>query len=116
MHGHQSPSPVCSSRRAQVAAEKKASTGEYITIVLGRKKFPARHPENEDVDLAIRSEGTCEKVVVEEVLRAVAEDDAWSGHHAAQRVPDHPYLTCQLSRGETWTDPQGGLPKLLQVD
>jgi hypothetical protein len=22
----------------------------------------------------------------------IAEDDAGSGHHAAQRVPDHPYL------------------------
>jgi hypothetical protein len=42
-------------------------------------------------------EGTGEKVVVEEVLRAVAEDDAGSGHHAAQRVPDFPYLARQLS-------------------
>jgi hypothetical protein len=40
----------------------------------------------------IRSEGAGQKIVVEEVLRAVAEDDAGSGHHAAHRVPDHPYL------------------------
>jgi hypothetical protein len=32
------------------------------------------------------------------------------GHHAAQRVPDHPYLARQMSRGETWTDPQGDNP------
>jgi hypothetical protein len=76
----------------------------------GSQKFLARHPENEDVDLAIRSEGVGEKVVVEEVFRAVAEDDAGSGHHAAQRVPDHHYLTRQLSVGETWIDLQGGYP------
>jgi hypothetical protein len=51
-------------------------------------------------ELANRSEDTGEKVVVEEVLRAVAEDDAGSGHHAAQRVSDHPYLARQLSGGE----------------
>jgi hypothetical protein len=62
----------------------------------GRKKFVARIPKNEDVDLAIRSEGTGEKVVVEEVLRVFAEDNAGSGHHATQRVPDHPYLVRQL--------------------
>jgi hypothetical protein len=49
----------------------------------------------------IRLEGAGEKVVVEEVLRVITEDDAGSGHHAAQRVPDHPYLTRQLSGGET---------------
>jgi hypothetical protein len=27
-----------------------------------------------------------------------------------KRVPDLPYLTHQLSGGETWTDPQGGYP------
>jgi hypothetical protein len=52
---------------------------------------------DENVDLAIRSEGAGEKVIVEEVLRAVAEDDAESIHHAAQRAPDHPYLARQLS-------------------
>jgi hypothetical protein len=62
------------------------------------------------VDLANKLKGTGEKVVIEEVLCAVAEDDAGSGHHAAQRVPDHPYLARQLSGGETWTDPQGGYP------
>jgi hypothetical protein len=41
------------------------------------------------------------------------KNDTRSGHHAAQRVPDHPYLARQLSEGETWTDPQGGLPKRL---
>jgi hypothetical protein len=61
-------------------------------------------------DLANRSEGASEKVVVEEVLRAVAEDDTGSGHYAAQRVPDFPYLARQLSGGETRTDPQGGYP------
>jgi hypothetical protein len=66
-----------------------------------QKICDAPHPENEDVDLAIRSDGAGKKVVVEEVLRAVAEDDAGSDHHAAQRVPDHPYLVCQLSGGET---------------
>jgi hypothetical protein len=76
----------------------------------GRKKFVARILKNEDVDLAIRSEGTGEKVVVEEVLRVFAEDDAGSGHHATQRVPDHPYLARQLSGGDTWTYPQGGYP------
>jgi hypothetical protein len=50
-----------------------------------------------DVDLVIRSEGAGEKVVDKEVLHAVAEDDAGSGHHAAQRVPDLPYLARQLS-------------------
>jgi hypothetical protein len=49
----------------------------------------------------------------EEVLRAVDEDDFGSGHHAAQRVPDRPYLACQLSGGETWTNPLEGLPKRL---
>jgi hypothetical protein len=34
--------------------------------------------------------------------------DARSGRHAAQRVPDLPYLARQLSGGETCTDPQGG--------
>jgi hypothetical protein len=29
------------------------------------------------------------------------------GHYVAHRVPDHPYLARQLSRGETWTDPEG---------
>jgi hypothetical protein len=52
----------------------------------------ARHPENEDVDLAIKSEGGGEEVAVEEVFRAVTKNDAGSGHHAAQRVPDLPYL------------------------
>jgi hypothetical protein len=74
------------------------------------KKFLVRHPENEDVGLAIRSEGADKKVVVEEVLCAVAEDDTGLGHHAAQRVRDHPYLARQLSGGETWTDPQRGNP------
>jgi hypothetical protein len=69
----------------------------------------ARHPENQDVDLAIRLEGAGDKVVVEEVLRAVTDDDAGSGHHATQRFPDHP-MARQLSGGETWTDPQGGDP------
>jgi hypothetical protein len=41
-------------------------------------------------------EGSGEEVAVEEVLCAVAEDDDGSGHHAAQRVPDHPYLARQL--------------------
>jgi hypothetical protein len=36
------------------------------------------------------------------VLRAVAEYDAESGHHAAQRAPDHPYLARQLLEGDTW--------------
>jgi hypothetical protein len=30
------------------------------------------------------------------------ENNTGSGHHAAQRVPDLPYLTRQLSGGETW--------------
>jgi hypothetical protein len=34
-------------------------------------------------NLADRPEGADEKVVVEEVLRAVAEDNTGSGHHAA---------------------------------
>jgi hypothetical protein len=58
-------------------------------------------------DLAIRSEGSGEEVAVEEVLCVVAEDDVGSGHHAALRVPDLPYLARQLSGGETWIDPQG---------
>jgi hypothetical protein len=58
-------------------------------------------------DLAIRSEGSGEEVAVEEVLCVVAEHDVGSGHHAALRVPDLPYLTRQLSGGETWIDPQG---------
>jgi hypothetical protein len=37
----------------------------------------------------------------EGALRAVAEDDTGSGHHAAQRAPDHHYMARQLSRGET---------------
>jgi hypothetical protein len=61
----------------------------------------ARHPENEDINLASRSGGAGEKAVVKEVLRAVAEDDVGSGHHAAQRAPDLPYLVRQLSEGET---------------
>jgi hypothetical protein len=67
-----------------------------------RRKFLARVPENEDVDLVIRSKGGGEEVAVEEVLRDVAKDDAGSGHHAAQGVPDHPYLEPQLSGGEIW--------------
>jgi hypothetical protein len=47
----------------------------------------------------------------EGVLRVVAEEDAGSGHHATQRVPDLPYLARQLSGGETWTYPQGGYPR-----
>jgi hypothetical protein len=62
----------------------------------------ARCRWNENVNLAIKSEGSGEEVAVEEVLCAVAEDDAESGHHATQRVPDHPYLARQLSGGETW--------------
>jgi hypothetical protein len=54
-------------------------------------------------------EGTGEKVVVEEVLRAVAEDDAGSGHlcTASSRFP---LPGAPTVRGETWTDPQGGYP------
>jgi hypothetical protein len=48
--------------------------------------------------------------VVDEVLRAVAEDNIGSGQHAAQRVPDLPYLVRQLLGDETWTNPQGGYP------
>jgi hypothetical protein len=47
-------------------------------------KALARHPENEDVNLTIRSEGGGEEVAVEEVLRAFVDDDAGSGHHAIQ--------------------------------
>jgi hypothetical protein len=47
-------------------------------------KFRSRHPENENVHHAITSEGAGEKVVVEEVFRAIAKDDARSGHHAAK--------------------------------
>jgi hypothetical protein len=38
----------------------------------------------------------------EGVRRTVTEDDTGSGHHAAQRALDLPYLARQLSRGETW--------------
>jgi hypothetical protein len=69
---------------------------------VAHEQILARCRWNEDVDLAIKSEGGGEEVSIEEVLHAVAEDDAKSGHHAAQRVPDHPYLTRQLSGGETW--------------
>jgi hypothetical protein len=40
--------------------------------------------------------------VSEDVRHARREDDTRSGHHAAQRVPDLPYLARQLSGGETW--------------
>jgi hypothetical protein len=50
---------------------------------------------------SVRLEGGDEEVAAEEVIRAVTEDDARSGHHAAQRAPDHPYLARQLSGGET---------------
>jgi hypothetical protein len=63
-------------------------------------------------DLADRPEGADEKVVIEEVLCAVAEEDAGSGHHAAQRVPDHPYLARQLS-GVRLDRSARGLPKRL---
>jgi hypothetical protein len=48
--------------------------------------------------------------VGEDVRHARREDNARSGRHDTQRVPDLPYLTRQLSRGETWTYPQGGYP------
>jgi hypothetical protein len=40
----------------------------------------------------------------------VRKKDARSGRHAAQRVPDLPYLARQLSGDETYTDPQGDYP------
>jgi hypothetical protein len=46
----------------------------------------------------------------EDVRHARRENDTRSGRHAAQRVPDLPYLARQLSGDETWTDPQGGYP------
>jgi seryl-tRNA synthetase len=48
------------------------------------ENFLARRLQNEDVDLVIRSKGSGEEVAVGEVFRAVAEDDAEFGHHAAQ--------------------------------
>jgi hypothetical protein len=61
------------------------------------------HQWNKDVDLTIKSDGANEEVAVKEVLHAIAEDDAESGHHAAtQRAPRHPYLARQLLGGETW--------------
>jgi hypothetical protein len=36
--------------------------------------------------------------------------DNRSGCHAAQRVPDLPFLARQMSGGETCTDPKGGYP------
>jgi hypothetical protein len=62
-------------------------------------KALARHPENEYVDLAIRSEGGGEEVAVEEVLRTVTEDEAESGHHTTHQALDHPYLARQLLEG-----------------
>jgi hypothetical protein len=40
--------------------------------------------------------------VGKDVHHACRKDDTRSGNHAAQRVPDHPYLVRQLSGGETW--------------
>jgi hypothetical protein len=77
---------------------------------VAHEQILACHRRNKDVDLTIKSEGGSEEVAVEEVLHAVAEDDAESGHHAAQRAPDHPYLARQLLGGETCTDPQGDYP------
>jgi hypothetical protein len=47
---------------------------------------------------------------LEGVLRAVAKGDTGSDHHAAQRVPDLPYLALNCQGGETCTDPLGGYP------
>jgi hypothetical protein len=77
---------------------------------VAHEQILAHNRWNQDIDLAIKSEGSDEEVVVKEVLRAVAEDDVESGHHATQRAPDHSYLARQLSGGETWIDPQGGYP------
>jgi hypothetical protein len=79
---------------------------------VAHEQILARRRWNEDVDLAIKSEGGGEEVAVEEVLRAVAEDDAESGYHATQRVPDHPYLARQLSRVRLGRSARG-LPKRL---
>jgi hypothetical protein len=48
--------------------------------------------------------------VGEDVRHAHRENDVRYGRHAKQRFPDLPYLACQLTRGETWTDSQGGYP------
>jgi hypothetical protein len=49
-------------------------------------------------------------MVGEDVRHSRRENNARSGRHATQRVPDLPYLARQLSGGETWKDPQGGYP------
>jgi hypothetical protein len=59
---------------------------------------------NEDVDLAIRSEGGSEQVAAEISFmsspKMIAETNC---HHATCRAHDHPYLEHQLLDGEFWT-------------
>jgi hypothetical protein len=56
-----------------------------------REKFLARHPQNEDVDLAIRSKSGGEQVAAEisfvSLLKMIAEANC---HHAARRACDLP--------------------------
>jgi hypothetical protein len=51
--------------------------------------------------------------VGEDVRHARREDDTGSGHHAAQRVPDLPYLARQLSGGETWQIRKGATQEVV---
>jgi hypothetical protein len=47
------------------------------------------------------------------VRHARREDNTRSGHHAAQHVPDHPYLARQLSVGETWQIRKGATQSVV---
>jgi hypothetical protein len=59
------------------------------------------HPRNEDVDLAIRSEGGSEQIAAEISFMPSRKIIAGANyHHATRRARDHPYLARQLSDDE----------------
>jgi hypothetical protein len=80
------------------------------------KNFPARHLQNEDVDLAIRLEGGNEQVAAGiSFASSPKRVTGASCHHAARRARDRPYLVRQLSDGEIWTAHGGVNPCGLVV-
>jgi hypothetical protein len=81
-----------------------------------RKKILARHLQNEDVDLTIKSEAGSEQVATEISFVSLPKMIAGAScHRATRRARDHPYLARQLSDGEIWTAHGGVNPCGLVV-
>jgi hypothetical protein len=81
-----------------------------------RPKILARCLENENVDRAIRSEGSSEQVATEKSFMSSPKIIAGANcHRATRRARDHPYLARQLSDSEIWTAHGGVNPCGLVV-